>query len=45
MINIPGVIYFLVLLKPLQVEQNKIINQLLNKKALILNGRNNQQYI
>lgn len=45
MIPIASVVLILMPLKLLQAEKNQIINQILNGKALILNGENNHKHI
>ena len=41
----PGVVFILMPLKLLQAEQSKMINQLSNGKALMLNGKNNHKHV
>ena len=43
MLNPTGVVFILMLLKLLQTEQNAIINQILNGKAIALIDENNQK--
>lgn len=45
MTAIPKIIFILIPLKILQVKQSEIINQLLNKKTLVLNSKNNRKHI
>ena len=45
MTAIPGVVLILILLKLLQVEQSKLINQIPQSKRIVLNSENNTRNV
>lgn len=45
MTAIPKIVFILIPPKILQVKQSEMINQLLNKKALVLNSKNNYKHV